>query len=205
MESATTSALTSFEDMVVKATTNSKVSFRDMANSIIADFARITVRKGMTSLLGGVFGGSQVGAVQRETIPLQGWDTGGYTGPGGKFEPAGVVHKGEGVLSQRDIASIGGPGAFLSLLSTIRSGRGYAAGGLVGRTVMPAAGRGGGQMAVEINNYSGQPTQQREEHSRGADGSELRKMIIDIGAADIASGGRMAGAIESRFDTRPRR
>ncbi|NJC38137.1 lambda family phage tail tape measure protein [Xanthomonas arboricola] len=205
VESATTSALTSFEDMVVKATTTGKLSFTDMANSIIADFARITVRKGITSLLGGVFGGSQVGAVQRESIPLQGWDTGGYTGPGGKFEPAGVVHKGEGVLSQRDIASIGGPGAFLSLLSTIRSGRGYAAGGLVGRTVMPAAGRGGGQMAVEINNYSGQPTQQREERSRGADGSELRKMIIDIGAADIASGGRMAGAIESRFDTRPRR
>ncbi|KHS07635.1 tail length tape measure protein [Xanthomonas phaseoli pv. phaseoli] len=205
VESATTSALTSFEDMVVKATSNSKVSFRDMANSIIADFARITVRKGITSLLGGVFGGGQVGTVQREAIPLQGWDTGGYTGPGGKFQPAGVVHKGEGVLSQRDIASIGGPAAFLSMLGAIRSGRGYASGGLVGTAVMPATGRSGGQMAVEINNYSGQAAQQREERSRAPDGSELRKLIVDIGAENIASGGRMAGAIESRFDTRTRR
>ncbi|MBB4722691.1 lambda family phage tail tape measure protein [Xanthomonas euvesicatoria] len=205
VESATTSALTSFEDMVVKATGNGKVSFRDMANSIIADFARITVRKGITSLLGSVFGGGQVGAVQREAIPLQGWDTGGYTGPGGKFQPAGVVHKGEGVLSQRDIASIGGPAAFLSMLGAIRSGRGYAVGGLVGTTVMPATGRSGGQVAVEINNYSGQTAQQREERSRAPDGSELRKLIVDIGAENIASGGRMAGAIESRFDTRTRR
>lgn len=199
VENATTAALTSFEDMVVKATTKGKLSFTDMANSIIADFARITVRKGITSLLGGVFGGGAgAGAVQREAIALQGWDTGGYTGPGGKFEPAGVVHKGEGVLSQRDIASIGGPGAFLSLLSTIRSGRGYAAGGLVGSTAMPSV-AGPGGMSVEINNYSGQPAQQREERTRGPDGSELRKLIVDVGAADIAGGGRMAGAMKNRF------
>ncbi|WP_426787869.1 phage tail tape measure protein [Xanthomonas campestris] len=214
VESATTSGLASFEDMVVKATKTGKLSFSDMADSIIADFVRINAKQGISTLLGAFFGGGASAGAVSGTMGtfgnnvnqfVRGWDTGGYTGPGGKFEPAGVVHKGEGVLSQRDIASIGGPGAFLSLLSTIRSGRGYAAGGLVGRTVMPAAGRGGGQMAVEINNYSGQPTQQREERSRGADGSELRKMIVDIGAADIASGGRMAGAIESRFDTRPRR
>ncbi|UXA48533.1 phage tail length tape measure family protein [Xanthomonas prunicola] len=198
VESATTSALASFEDMVVKATTTGKLSFTDMANSIIADFARIAVRKGITSLLGGVFGGGQVGAVQRETIPLQGWDTGGYTGPGGKFEPAGIVHKGEGVLSQLDIAAIGGPRGFASLLGTIRRGRGYAAGGLVGSTARPSV-AGAGGMSVEINNYSGQPAQQREERTRGPDGSELRKLIVDIGAADIAGGGRMAGAMKSRF------
>ncbi|WP_024937775.1 phage tail length tape measure family protein [Xanthomonas arboricola] len=204
VESATTSALTSFEDMVVKATTNSKVSFRDMANSIIADFARITVRKGITSLLGGVFGGSQVGAVQRETIPLQGWDTGGYTGPGGKFEPAGVVHKGEGVLSQRDIAAIGGPGAFLSLLSTIRSGRGYAAGGLVGSTARPSV-AGAGSMSVEINNYSGSQVTAREEKQRMPDGSEMRRLVLSIVNNEIATGGSTAGMIRGRFDVKDRR
>lgn len=34
------------------------------------------------------------------TAPNQTWSTGGYTGPGGKYEPAGVVHKGEVVLPQ---------------------------------------------------------------------------------------------------------
>lgn len=205
VETAVGSALGGLEDVFVEFVKTGKLSFSDLADSIIADLARIAAKQVITGLLGAMFGQPGAGAVQREAIPIQGWDSGGYTGPGSKFEPAGVVHKGEGVLSQRDIASIGGPAAFLSMLSAIRSGRGYAAGGLVGSTVMPVAGRGGGQMAVEINNYSGQPSQQREERSRGADGSELRKMIIDIGAADIASGGRMAGAIESRFDTRTRR
>ncbi|CAD1788824.1 phage tail tape measure protein [Xanthomonas euroxanthea] len=204
VESATTSALTSFEDMVVKATTNSKVSFRDMANSIIADFARITVRKGMTSLLGGVFGGSQVGAVQRETIPLQGWDTGGYTGPGGKFEPAGIVHKGEGVLSQLDIAAIGGPRGFASLLSTIRRGRGYAAGGLVGSTARPSV-AGAGGMSVEINNYSGSQVTAREEKQRMPDGSEMKKLVLSIVDNEIARGGSTAGMIRGRFDVKDRR
>ncbi|AOY63386.1 phage tail tape measure protein [Xanthomonas citri pv. glycines] len=214
VESATTSALTSFEDMVVKATKTGKLSFSDMADSIIADFTRISVRQGISALLGGFLGsGGSAGALSGSTGTfgnnvnqfVRGWDTGGYTGRGGKFEPAGIVHKGEGVLSQRDIASIGGPAAFLSMISAIRSGRGYAAGGLVGSTAALPATRGGDKTSVEINNYSGQQVQQREERSRAPDGSELRKLIVDIGAADIASGGRMAGAIESRFDTRTRR
>ncbi|MEA9569649.1 phage tail length tape measure family protein [Xanthomonas campestris] len=215
VESATTSGLASFEDMVVKATKTGKLSFSEMADSIIADYARIAAKQGLTALIGAFLGPSTAAAgnaavtsgtqsINSELMRRRGFDTGGYTGPGGKFEPAGIVHKGEGVLSQLDIAAIGGPQAFLSMLSAIRSGRGYAAGGLVGSTAMPSV-MGAGGMSVEINNYSGQQVQQREERSRGVDGSELRKMIIDIGAADIAGGGRMAGAIKGRFDTRERR
>jgi predicted nuclease with TOPRIM domain len=38
-----------------------------------------------------------------------GFAEGGYTGPGGKFQPAGTVHKGEVVFSQEDVAALGGP------------------------------------------------------------------------------------------------
>jgi hypothetical protein len=38
-----------------------------------------------------------------------GYSDGGYTGPGGKYQPAGVVHAGEYVLSQEDVAQVGGP------------------------------------------------------------------------------------------------
>ena len=31
------------------------------------------------------------------------FDTGGYTGPGGKYEPAGIVHRGEVVIPQEDV------------------------------------------------------------------------------------------------------
>jgi hypothetical protein len=34
---------------------------------------------------------------------------GGWTGSGGKYEPAGIVHKGEVVWSQADVARVGGP------------------------------------------------------------------------------------------------
>lgn len=54
---------------------------------------------------------------------------GGYTGRGGKFEPAGIVHKGEFVFSA---AATSGNEALLADLH--RRMRGYANGGLVGST-----------------------------------------------------------------------
>ncbi|MGQ0785283.1 tape measure protein [Acinetobacter baumannii] len=43
-------------------------------------------------------------------IKDQGFADGGYTGSGGKYEPAGIVHKGEVVWSQEDIRRWGGVG-----------------------------------------------------------------------------------------------
>lgn len=63
-------------------------------------------------------------------VALTGFSSGGYTGPGGKYEPAGIVHKGEGVLSQEDMAAIGGPTGFMQLRQAIK-GRGFSEGGLV--------------------------------------------------------------------------
>ena len=57
-----------------------------------------------------------------------GFDSGGYTGPGGKYEPAGIVHKGEVVFSQADVARNGG----VAVVDAIRLGkRWYADGGAV--------------------------------------------------------------------------
>jgi hypothetical protein len=55
--------------------------------------------------------------------------TGGYTGDGGKYQPAGTVHKGEVVWSQEDVAAVGGAQAANSMRPTAR---GYADGGMVG-------------------------------------------------------------------------
>lgn len=41
-------------------------------------------------------------------IPNRGFSVGGYTGSGGVHEAAGVVHKGEVVFNQRDVAKFGG-------------------------------------------------------------------------------------------------
>lgn len=47
-----------------------------------------------------------------------GFSDGGYTGPGGVYEPAGVVHKGEVVWSQSDIRRFGG----VSAVEALRTG-----------------------------------------------------------------------------------
>lgn len=54
---------------------------------------------------------------------------GGYTGPGGKYEPAGVVHKGEYVFSKAAVNALG-----LEHLDSLHRAaqRGYSSGGYVG-------------------------------------------------------------------------
>lgn len=73
-----------------------------------------------TSLLGGLFGA---------------FDKGGYTGPGGKYQPAGVVHKGEYVFDQDSVRAAGGPGALDAMRKRLR---GYANGGAVGAPSIPS-------------------------------------------------------------------
>lgn len=75
-------------------------------------------------------GYTSVAMIAAQTIA--GFSDGGYTGHGGKYDVAGVVHKGEVVFSQSDIARLGGVGS----VEDIRNGRkrGYADGGVVGGT-----------------------------------------------------------------------
>lgn len=74
--------------------------------------------------------GTFVAMIQAATP--KGFANGGYTGHGGKYDPAGIVHKGEGVLNQEEIKALGGPQGFEDLRKSIR--RGYSAGGLVADT-----------------------------------------------------------------------
>ena len=70
---------------------------------------------------------SKFGADQAD-VPHVDFAVGGYTGPGGRLEPAGVVHKGEVVWSQADIARWGG----VRTVEAMRRWRGYDKGGIVG-------------------------------------------------------------------------
>lgn len=59
---------------------------------------------------------------------VPGFSEGGYTGRGGKYQTAGVVHAGEVVWSQADVAAAGGPRRANSMRPTYK---GYADGGVV--------------------------------------------------------------------------
>jgi len=66
-----------------------------------------------------------------------GFADGGYTGHGGKYEPAGVVHRGEYVMSKKAVSKIG-----VANLEAMHRGAlkpGYAEGGYVGQPRLPAA------------------------------------------------------------------
>jgi hypothetical protein len=66
-------------------------------------------------------------AAQNGMRTVGGYADGGYTGPGHKYQPAGIVHAGEVVWSQDDVAAHGGP----RKVDAMRRFRGYADGGIV--------------------------------------------------------------------------
>ncbi|WP_438279717.1 phage tail tape measure protein [Pseudomonas alabamensis] len=150
-----TSAFTSMEDAVVNFAMTGKLSFSDFTRSILADMARIATQRAASSLLssfatsalGGWLGGAGAvtgatgaagaaggggfdfglgGASAGMAYRPGGYSSGGYTGDGGKYEPAGIVHGGEFVL-RREVVGQPGMRDYLETLNT----RGYADGGYV--------------------------------------------------------------------------
>ncbi len=73
--------------------------------------------------------GTFVSMIQAATP--KGFAEGGFTGYGGKYEPAGIVHKWEGVLTKEEMMAIGGPQGFEGLRKSIKNGS-YANGGIGG-------------------------------------------------------------------------
>ncbi|MBH1530826.1 phage tail tape measure protein [Stenotrophomonas maltophilia] len=201
-----TNMFSGMEESLVRFAQTGKLSFSTMANSIIADLARIAAKQAIVGIFNTFF--NQVGPVQKETIAkvraVQGepigkvFSTGGYTGPGGKYEPAGIVHKGEGVLSQEDMAALGGPSAFFALRTSLRTGNGLSGGDSGGYVQVPIARAGEGGMNVEINNYGESRVNTREERQRMPDGSEVRRLVIDI-VGDSLNGGELGAIGRARY------
>ncbi|MBX3543577.1 tape measure protein [Chelatococcus sp.] len=119
------------------------------------------------------------------------FDSGGYTGAGRKFQPAGVVHKGEYVFDAAAVRKIG-----LGNLDALR--RGYANGGAVGMPSMPslpslsrlAARNRVGAPVVNIINQSGLPVSTRETQGGSGPGVEVLIPALENIMADRLARGR---------------
>ncbi|WP_114774153.1 phage tail tape measure protein [Vibrio cholerae] len=174
-------AFNAMEDSIYKFATTGKLSFKDFATSIISDMARIASQQAAAGLLelgGGLLGGGGFGS-------LFGFSSGGYTGSGGKFEPAGIVHKGEVVWSQDDINRAGGVG----IVEALRKGalnfkeglKGYADGGVVG--MAPA-------LAGATNSYSSSIAIQQEINiGQSESGTSANPQAVAKAYADAAKMG----------------
>jgi len=158
VENAVTRSIKSMEDALQDFVTTGKLDFKSLADSIIKDMIRIAIQQSVTGPLARAFGvwlGGTGGASARAGHSLGGglslatFSSGGYTGGGGKFEPAGIVHRGEGVLNQAEIRTIGGEAGFNALRRAIR-GQGHATGGMAGSASLPLPVRHGVASSVNV-------------------------------------------------------
>ena len=146
-----TNAFSNMEDGIIQFVKTGKLSFKDLADGIIADLIRIQVRQAAVGIFGTLFSGlagagasaagngfaagsaaatsSSLGASAAGYSSKFGFSDGGYTGDGGKFEPKGVVHGGEFVVRKEAVSQ---PGAREFLERMNSNTKGYADGGYVG-------------------------------------------------------------------------
>ncbi len=134
-EQATDDFYDTFKSSTVGAITGAN-SLADALQNIANKLADLFLSAGFDALFkpssGGV-GGGAFGGIFDGIGKL--FADGGYTGAGGKFQPAGVVHKGEYVFDQDAVRKAGGPAA----LDAMRRGlKGYANGGFVGGSPLRA-------------------------------------------------------------------
>lgn len=122
--------------------------------SFSAEIQGITKDKAFQEQYNYLIGSSLSESAAKYFAGISSYAVGGYTGPGGKYEAAGVVHRGEVVFSQDDIARLGGVRA----VEAIRTGEmpGYATGGTVGApVVVPAPMFVGRKPADESSGFEG--------------------------------------------------
>jgi lambda family phage tail tape measure protein len=158
--------------------TTGKASFRDFTTSILKMIVdvinQLLVAYAIQGAMGWISGGASAGSTgQSFGVPSfrpSGYDVGGYTGNGGKYEPAGVVHRGEFVFTKESTSRIG-------VSNLYRLMRGYATGGLVGGGNPAAAGMGGVSVYAPVSVTTGQSNDQKQQQDGGALAQAYQKVV----------------------------
>lgn len=170
-------AFKGMEDALVDFVMTGKADFKSLANSIISDMMRIAIQQSIMGPLANMFSG-----MFADGGFVSGFAGGGYTGHGGKYEPAGIVHKGEYVFSKEATQRIG-----VDRLERLH--RGYASGGYVGTLPQPASGSGG----VQVNIVNNSKTPVSAQSNARFDG---KQMIIDVVLDDLNRNGQISQTLK---------
>ena len=182
MENATVQTFEKMGDALAEFVATGKLDFRSLTVSILQDLSKMMIKMAIIQAMKAAVGGYAEGGVVGG-----GFASGGYTGAGGKYEPAGIVHKGEVVFSQRDVRNHGGVAAVERLRL-----RGYADGGVVGvpSPALFGAKPAGGltvNLTVNVENGSGDTEQQVRQGVEAG----LREAMRQIAKAEIADSWRI--------------
>ena len=164
----TVNAFNGMSDALTDFIMTGKTDFNFLAKSIIKDIVQMTTKMIIFASLKAAFGGTSFGKFMgfsggglvpelKYTGGLVGFDEGGFTGIGGKYTPAGIVHKGEYVITEEATARLGR--GFLDHLNYGSVRRGFANGGGVGVPRLPTMAyqpKSSGNIAVKVIN-NGEP------------------------------------------------
>ncbi|EIH7410671.1 phage tail tape measure protein [Escherichia coli] len=159
--------------------TGSEQSWRGFTRSVLSMLTEIFLKQAMVgivgsigSAMGGAFGGgasaSTGTAIQAAAANFH-FATGGFTGTGGKYEPAGIVHRGEFVFTKEATSRIG-------VGNLYRLMRGYAEGGYVGGAGSSAQMRRTEGINFNQNNH----VVIQNDGSNGQAGPQLMKAVYDM-------------------------
>ncbi len=124
----TQNAFNGMADAMTDFVMTGKADFRSMAESIIRDISNMIIKMMLFNSINSAFGGWLGGGTTvnaNATYGMGTWATGGYTGDGGKYTPAGIVHRGEYVITKEATSRLG-----LDYLNYLNYGkRGFSGGG----------------------------------------------------------------------------
>ncbi|EFC8027643.1 phage tail tape measure protein [Escherichia coli] len=201
VKSAATQTFDGIAQNMAAMLTGSEQNWRGFTRSVLSMLTEIFLKQAMVgivgsigSAMGGAFGGgasaSTGTAIQAAAANFH-FATGGFTGTGGKYEPAGIVHRGEFVFTKEATSRIG-------VGNLYRLMRGYAEGGYVGGAGSPAQMRRSEGIRFEQNNN----VVIQNDGINGQAGPQLMKAVYDMarkGAQDelrlqLRDGGMLSGS-----------
>ncbi|EMU6614252.1 phage tail tape measure protein [Escherichia coli] len=201
VKSAATQTFDGIAQNMAAMLTGSEQNWRSFTRSVLSMLTEIFLKQAMVgivgrigSAIGGAFGGgasaSTGTAIQAAAANFH-FATGGFTGTGGKYEPAGIVHRGEFVFTKEATSRIG-------VGNLYRLMRGYAEGGYVGGAGSPAQMRRAEGINFNQNNH----VVIQNDGINGQAGPQLMKAVYEMarkGAQDelrlqLRDGGLLSGS-----------
>ncbi len=182
--------------------TGSEQNWRSFTRSVLSMMTEILLKQAMVGIVGSI--GSAIGgavgggasasggtAIQAAAAKFH-FATGGFTGTGGKYEPAGIVHRGEFVFTKEATSRIG-------VGNLYRLMRGYATGGYVGTQGSMADSRSQASGTFEQNNH----VVINNDGTNGQIGPQALKAVYDVArkaAMDVVTGQMRDGGLFSEVD-----
>ncbi|EFJ5797067.1 phage tail tape measure protein, partial [Escherichia coli] len=179
VKSAATQTFDGIAQNMAAMLTGSEQNWRGFTRSVLSMLTEIFLKQAMVgivgsigSAMGGAFGGGASASTGTAILAAAAnfhFATGGFTGTGGKYEPAGIVHRGEFVFTKEATSRIG-------VGNLYRLMRGYAEGGYVGGAGSPAQMRRAEGISFNQNNH----VVIQNDGINGQAGPQLMKAVYDM-------------------------